>query len=240
MEKISKNRSVILVKIYIAFAGIWLLATLSVGFCFESGIHPEWEYLFLFMVITLIGLGMFLMVIMSRIDISPARISPQIFSLRKMETLEMKEKLLQASDAIGFKSTVVTPLTNVSEIVTSFRSQRNAIYAFQTIWIPEYSAVVVEKATDIFWNEIKKHIDGTENVAIALIQCVCVEAVTPSFHTFVKKNIPQDYKRYQLLSGLALSKQRLYIRQSKGNFFRPYYRHLEQLFRKIIKDVVKE
>lgn len=239
MGKISDKIKAIFVKGYILFVFLWMLFVFFVGFRFESGLNSEWKQFYL-VVIGIYGLLVIVMVyLMNKIDIAPSKAKPIIESISVKEYNEFKEVLFKQAIIQGYNEAYSVPMDKGIDNTFAFKKTNGATYILQTIWMQEFDVELLDMATEAFWKETKSYVGKKEiqKQAIGLMQCVCVQRMNGAFRKYIIQNVYQEYKRYQILTAISFGGRRAYICQTKGGFFRSYYRYLSKEFEKITENI---
>ena len=237
MSKISNRTKIILVKSYILFVFLCMLFLIFVGFQVESGRKPEWE-VFYMIVIVIYGILVVVMVyLMKKIDISPSKVNPIMKTINVKDYDELKNIIFKRAVEQGFENPYSIFSNDKGESTLSFRKNNGVTYVLQTIWMEELHMELLDIATELFWKETELLVgqDAIHSQTIGLMQCICVQRMNDAFRQYITQNVHQEYKRYQILTAISFGGRKAYICQTKGGFFRSYYRYLKREFDFITK-----
>ena len=232
MRKIGDKEKKCLLKAYILFVFFCMLFMFFVGFQVESELKPEWETLYLIVIIIYVILVVIMVYLMKKIDISPSDVMPDVKSINAKDYSEFKEKIFQQAINQGFDEPNSLVLKEDGETTLAFRKNNGVTYVLQTIWMEELHTGVLDVATELFWEKTELYVgeDAIQSQTIGLMQCVCVQRLNGAMRKFTHQNVQQEYKRYQILAAISFGGRKAYICQTKGGFFRSYYRYLKREF----------
>lgn len=242
MRKMKEQTKVILVKAYILFMAIYLIILVCIGIAVESGLKPQWELLSLVGFIVYSILGIIMVVLMSKVDIAPSKVSPVIKSINIKSYGVFRDELFNCAVRQGFEKPYSLPVGESVESMISFKEDAGATYVLQTIWMEELDLEILDEVTEAFWEETKLHVGEKkiEREAVGLMQCICVKRINAAFRKLISQNVPQDFKRYQILVGISFGGKKAYICRTKGGFYRSYYNHLKKTFEVITESMMIE
>ena len=242
MGKIGDKEKKSLLKSYILFVFIFMLFLFFVGFQVESGLKPEWEEFYVIVIVIYILLVVIMMYLMKKIDITPSKVNPVVKSISVKNYSELKRNIFQQASVQGFDEFNSLFLNENVETTLAFRKNKGVTYALQTIWMEELNMKFLDAATELCWEMTELYVgrDKIQNQTIGLMQCICVQRLNGEFRKFTSQNVHQEYKRYQILVAISFGGRKIYICQTKGGFFRSYYRYLKREFNLIAQHVWTE
>lgn len=232
MGKIGNKEKKLLLKGYILFVFLCMLFLFFVGFQVESGWKPEWEVFYKIVIVIYVILVVVMVYLMKKIDITSSKAIPVVKSISVKEYSEFKKIIFQQAINQGFNEPYSVSLKENVESTLAFRKNNGVTYVLQTIWMEELHMELLDIATELFWKETELHVgqDTIQSQTIGLMQCICVQRVNRTFRKFTNQNVHQEYKRYQILTAISFGGRKAYICQTKGGFFRSYYRYLKREF----------
>lgn len=240
MWKISNRIKVVLVKGYILFVFCWMLLFFFVGIRYEAGINPEWRLLYLLVYVIFVLLVIIMVYLMSKVDIAPAHAEPIIKLVSAKGYESFKQMLFKRAENCGFGDIHSGYIGEDIEMTLGFKYTKGATYVLQMVWMQDFETEWVDKATELFWKETANRV-GEEKIeyeAVGLIQCICVKRMNKEFKKFTVQNVQQEYKRYQILTAISFGGKKAYICQTKGGFFRSYFRYLSKMFEELTDGIL--
>ena len=230
-----------LVKGWILFTGVWFVLTLILGFLENDDNELGSVYLTVFTIFCVCtGIMVYLMF---RIDITNNKVKPIIKTHKIVNYDEFKKILFSSLKNMKLNNQNIFEYKNDNnETMIIYNIKEFKLYCIQTIWMENFDIDILDKYTESFWSETVKNV-GNEEIKykyLNLIQFICIQRQNAQFKKFISQNIPQAFKRNQIIVGVSFGGKKAYIGKTEGLFFRKEYYILLGLVEKITKDLFYE
>ena len=241
INKFSSKTKEIILKGWIVWNCVYLILFLYFGNKYQHYNNFE-PIIFFFTFLLLLNLW-FIFYLGSKIEIKHENIKPIIKMHEFNDYNIFKNELINSLHKIKFNNEIQLDFKKQNEESTIiFNDRINRTFVTQLISLKNFGENKIDNYTELFWNETVKYVGESkiQRRFIYLIQFICVEEENNTFIKFMKYNLPQDEKRYQIIIGLSLKTKKVYIAQSKDRFYSQYYYELLSLVEKLTESIFFE
>ena len=225
------------------FAAISGLILIIVGFIWEVNKNDSITSLYWISIIIFFVLSFIMIYLMTHTKLDNPGTPPIEMKHNLKNYEEFKESIIQSLQDNNYNiEDRVDIKNNESETMIIIETKKNETLVIQIIWMEDYNNDILDEYTNAFYLEVMKRVGEKtiERHHVKLIQYVCVQRQNSKFKEFVSNELPQDFYKSQIITGISIGGKKAYISRTSFGFFVKDYKKMKEINDVLTKDIFFE